>query len=252
MSPDHLADDLDRDTGSGGIGRCMPSQIMRPQLDSGYSSCFLHDDSGGRVCDREDSILRLNRSFFDVRPQTIYHLSGDENDLSVLAALWALDGQLQVGDIFGRELQDFTDPHSASGHQFQNEPVSHLRRSEDNLIHRLLFDNVPVDGFARSIDLPQHRSVAGVLNAEIQVGLDEVEKGFEVRVAAVLCLLLPAFGDLVEEGEDLFGCDGRQVAATAKMLTELAEGGSIGFDRIFFQNSFCGTLCTLLLRGRAS
>jgi hypothetical protein len=209
MTQDHLADDFDWDPGSRCISRCMPPQIMRSQLDPGDSSCFLHEDSGGCVRDREDSILRLNRPFFDVRPQTIYHLSRDKNDLSVLAALWALDGQLQVGDIFGRELQDFTDPHSASGHQFQNEPVSHLRRSKDDLIHRLLFDNLPVDGFARPIDLPQHRSIAGVLNAGIQVGLDEVEKGFEVGVAAVLCLLLSAFGDLVEEREDLFGCDGR-------------------------------------------
>jgi hypothetical protein len=65
-----------------------------------------------------------------------------------------------------------------------------------------------VDGLAWPKDHLKHRGVTGVLYAGIQVGLDEIEKGFEVGVTAVLRLLLAAFGDLVEEREDLFGCDG--------------------------------------------
>jgi hypothetical protein len=46
------------------------------------------------------------------------------------------------------ELEDFADSHPSSNHQFQDEPVSYLRRSEDDLIDGFLFENVPVDGFA--------------------------------------------------------------------------------------------------------
>ena len=54
----------------------------------------------------------------------------------------------------------------------------------------------------------KHRGITRVLNGGIKVGLDEIEKGFEMGVTAVLRLLLATFGDLVEEREDLFGCNG--------------------------------------------
>jgi hypothetical protein len=114
---------------------------------------------------------------------------------------------------------------------------------------------LPVDGFTGAVEPPQHRGSnrgSGVLTAGIQVGLDEIERGFQVGVAAVFRLLLAAFGDLVEEREDLFGCDGCQIAVSAKMLTELAEGGTVGLDRIFFQNSSCGTPCRPEPPGRVS
>jgi hypothetical protein len=203
-------------------------------VDAGEFSCFLHDDPGSSIGDRKNSRLWLEDILFDVSPQTLYHLSRDENDLCVPAALWTLDGQLLVADIFRGELQDFADSHAASCHQFQEEPVSHLRRPEDDLIDCFFLNNVPVDGFAWPVDFPQHRGIARVLSGWIEIGLDEIEEGLEVGVAAVLGLLLSALGDFVQEGEDLLGCNGCKIVVCAKVLTELGEGGTVRLDRIFF------------------
>lgn len=114
------------------------------------------------------------------------------SDLSQIAALWAWDGKLLVVYILGGELQDFTDSHPSSGHQFQHDSVSHLRCPEDDLIDRLLFDYIPVDGFAGLVKSPQHWDIIGVQNGGIKIGPDEVEEGLEVGVAPVLGLLLSA------------------------------------------------------------
>ena len=252
MTQDHLAHDFDGNPGSRRIRGCMPPEIMWPQFDPGQLPGVLDDDPCCSIGDWENPVLRLDCLVLHVRPQTICHLSRNEYDLSVLAALWTLDRQLVVADILRGELQDFADSHPASCHQFQDQPVSHLRRSEDDLIDRLLFDNIPVDGFAWPIDLPQHRGIAGVLNGGIEIGLDEIEEGLEVGVTAVLGLLLSALGDLVQKRENLLGCDGSKIAVFAKVITELGERGAVGLDRIFFQNSSCGTLCRLELLGRVS
>ena len=123
-------------------------------------------------------MLRLDRLVLQVCSQPVYHLSGNEHDLSVLAALWALDNKLLVIYISGSELQDFPDSHPSSGHQFQDESISYLRRSEDDFVDCLLLDNVPVDGFARPIEPPQHRGITGIPNGRIEIGPDEIEERF--------------------------------------------------------------------------
>jgi len=80
-----------------------------------------------------------------------------------------------VADIIRSELQDFADSHAASCHQFEDKPFSHLRCPEDDLIHRLLFDNIPVDGLAWRMDLSQHGGIARILNGGIKIGLDEID-----------------------------------------------------------------------------
>ena len=102
-----------------------------------------------------------------------------------------------------------------------------------------------MSGLARPEEPSQHRGIAGVLNGRIKIGLDEIEEGLEVGVTSVLGLLLAALGDSIEEGENLFGCDGRKIVVCAEVLTKLGEGGTVGLDRIFFQNSSCDTLCKL-------
>jgi hypothetical protein len=132
----------------------MSSEMMGPQLDPGQLPGVLDDDSCCCIGDRENPVLRLDGSFLQVRSQTICNFSRDEDDLSILAALWALDRQLVVADIFRGELQDLADSHPTSCHQLQDKPVSHLRRPENNLIDYLLFDNFPVCRLIWPVDLP--------------------------------------------------------------------------------------------------
>jgi hypothetical protein len=90
------------------------------------------------------------------------------------------------------------------------------------------------------------------LSGRIEIGLDEIEKGFEVGVTAMFGLLLSALSDLVQKREDLLGCDGSQFAIVAKVVTQLGERRTVGLDGIFFQNSSCGTPCRPEPPGRAS
>ena len=90
------------------------------------------------------------------------------------------------------------------------------------------------------------------MNGGLEICLDEVEEGLQVGVTAVLGLLLPTFGDFVQKGENFLGRDGSKVVLFAKVLTELGESGAVGLNRIFFQNSSCGTPCRLGLHGRVS
>ena len=68
----------------------------------------------------------------------------------------------------------------------------------------------------------------------------------------MLGLLLLTFGDFVQKRENFLGRDGSKFVVYAEVLTELGEGGAVGLNRIFFQNSSCGTHCRLGLHGRVS
>ena len=197
-------------------------------------------------------MLRLDCLVLQVRSQTIYHFSRNEHDLSVLAALWALDNKLLIVYISGSKLQNLPDSHPSSGHQFQDEPVSHLRRSEDDFVDCLLLDNVPGDGFAGPIEPPQHRGIAGVLNVWIKIGPDEIEERFEVGVATVFGLLFSALCDFVQERQNFVGCDAGKIPILAKVSGKFGERLAVGLNRIFSQNSSCGTLGRSELLARVS
>jgi len=223
----------------------MPSEIMGSQCNTHQSSGLFDDDPCSGVSNREYPLSRSNGFPLNVAAQPIGNFSGDEDQFRVLTTLGVLDRQLLVVDILGGKFQHFADSHAAPGHEFQKEPVPHLGRPEDDFVHRFFFDNIPVSGLARPEEPSQHRGIAGVLNGRIKIGLDEIEEGLEVGVTSVLGLLLSALGDFIEEGENLFGGDGRKIVVCAEVLTKLGEGGTVGLDRIFFQNSSCGTLCIL-------
>ena len=90
------------------------------------------------------------------------------------------------------------------------------------------------------------------MNGRIEIGLDEIEEGLEVGVTPVFGLLLSALSDFVQKREDLLGCDGSKIAIVAKVVTQLGERKTVGLDRIFFQNSSCGTPCRPEPPGRVS
>ena len=153
-----------------------------------------------------------------------------------------MDNKLLIVYISGSKLQDFPDPHSSSGHQFQDQPVSDLRRSEDDFVDCLLLDNVPVDGFAGPIEPLQHRGITRILNGCIEIGPDKIEERFEVGVTAVFGLLFPALRDFAQERQNFVGGDGGEIPILAKVSRKFGERLAVGLNRIFSPNSFCGIL----------
>ena len=73
------------------------------------------------------------------------------------AAFRLLQRQLSVLEVIGCELEHLPDPHTPSGHQFQDQPVSDFARPEDDLVNGVLFNDVPVGGNLRAEQFAQHR-----------------------------------------------------------------------------------------------
>jgi len=90
------------------------------------------------------------------------------------------------------------------------------------------------------------------LNGRIEIGLDEIEEGFEVGVTAVFGLLLSALIDFVQKREDLLGSNGSKVPLLAEVIAKLVQRGTIRLNRIFFPNSSCGILDRLASLVRVS
>ena len=74
----------------------------------------------------------------------------------------------------------------------------------------------------------------GQADQESEIGLNKIEEGLEVGVAAMLGLLLSALSDSVQKGENLLGCDGSKIAIIAKVVTELGERRAVGLRSYFF------------------
>jgi hypothetical protein len=144
--------------------------------------------------------------------------------------------------ISGGELQDFPDSHAASCHQFQDGPVSHLHRSEDDFINFILLDNVPAIGFTGPLEPPQPGGITGVLNGRIGIGLHEIKERLEVGVTAVFGLLFSALCDFAQERQNFVGCDAGTISILAKVTRKLVEGPAVKLNGIFSPNSSCGTL----------
>ena len=65
-------------------------------------------------------------------------------------------------DIRRGQVQDFSDSHAASGHQFQHQSVPGVCGTEDDLINRLLIDDIPLDRLGSLEDLSDDGRVAWI------------------------------------------------------------------------------------------
>jgi len=80
------------------------------------------------------------------------------------------------------------------------------------------------------------------LNGGVKIGPDKIEERFEMGVATVFGLLFPALCDFAQEGQNFIGCDAGKIPIFAKVSRKFGERLAVGLNRIFFQNSSCGTL----------
>jgi len=87
MAEDHLADNLNGNTGAGSIGGGISSQIVRPERNADHFSGFSHHHPGSLIGDWKYPVLAALAAFGGVFPQPFGNLLGDEDDLSFSAAL---------------------------------------------------------------------------------------------------------------------------------------------------------------------
>ncbi len=204
MSQDHLADDLNRHSRSGGVGRGVSPQIVRSQMDPNNPSSLVYNPSAGCIGYWKNSFVRLNPFAGDVFSKAIGNLLGDENNLTLFATLWASEGKFPVFDISRGQLQNLTNSHPTSGHQFKNQPVPGFDGTKDGLIHYFLFQNIPAGESWGSIELFQHRSTARASEIGIEVLSDEIEERGQLGIPSPFGCLFGVLIDLSEEREDFF------------------------------------------------
>ena len=235
------AHDFNRHSGPGCIRGGVPPEIVWSQFDSGEPSCLFHNEPRRCISDREYSVARINTLVRYIILEPRGYPCRDEHDFSLFSALRSPEEQLLIDNIVRGELQHLPDSHAASCHQFENEPVSHFCCSENNLADGLLFHNAPVVWLSWAIQLPKHRCNAGILNGGVKIGLDEIEKRFQVGIASVFRLLFASFGYFVQKGKNLLGADPLQLARVSEMPAEFRKCAAIRLDRIFSRNSPDGT-----------
>mgnify|MGYP006979325277 CR=1 FL=1 len=71
--------------------------------------------------------------------------------------------------------------------------------SENEFVHGLFFDDFPFRGHALPIKLADHRRIAWIYEAVIQIVANEIEEGTNVRITDALSVRLVALGESIQE-----------------------------------------------------
>jgi hypothetical protein len=219
----------------------VPSQIMRLQIDSHNFPCLFDQHSRRRIGNREDPLVWLNPVLPDKCFQAMGQFLRDEGNLSLTTALGRLDDNPPPFNVTGPQVENFADSHPPSGHQFQDEPVSLIRSSENDFVHGFLFNNLPGNGLLVFEGFPEERRFARVHELLIAGVYDEAEEGAKKREAESLGGLPCSFGEAAQEGKDLFRGQGFSFSVT-ELGGKPCKKVFIVSDRVFFSSSSCGSL----------
>ena len=104
---------------------------------------------------------------------------------------------------------------------------------ENDLVHHVFFQDFELSGFAGSEQLPQHRTVARILDFRGEGIFHKVEKGRQKGKPELLGVLLGAVGDCGQERQDVLRRNGGQLYVT-EMVLKMAEDELIVSQGVFF------------------
>jgi hypothetical protein len=175
MSKDPLADDFDGNAGTGGIGGSIPAQIVRPQRNADHFPGLGHHHPGCLIGDRKYLIIDSLAAFSGIVPKPVGNLLRNEHHLMLPAAFGPRNISFRPWRSLAVSLS--TSPiRFPPGHQSQDQPVTNFGRPENDLVHSILFEDVPIGGDFWMERLPHHRRIAGILKIRAQVVVHEIEK----------------------------------------------------------------------------
>jgi hypothetical protein len=137
------------------------------------------------------------------------------------------------------QFQHFTDPHTTSGHQFEDQSITDLGGAEDDFVNGFLFDDFPSQRHPLPIQFADHGPVAWVTKLGIDIVADEIEKGRELGKTDSFGVGFVSFGEAVQECKDLFRGDLLD-GTIAEFMDKPFDDGPVGSHRIFFSNGSCG------------
>jgi hypothetical protein len=119
----------------------MASEIMGTDFKTDFSAGPFNNLPGAGIADGENPFFRRHVPGPDIFPQPGCHLLGDINDLVLPTAFGPDQKQFAVIHIRHPKLQDLSDTHTTSGHQFEHQTVSRIIGSENDFVNSILFQD---------------------------------------------------------------------------------------------------------------
>ena len=101
---------------------------------------FLDNNPGSSVGYRKNSIIGSDPVVADIFLEAIRDFLRQEGNLRLFSTLGIPNDSLPVFDILGCEFENLADPHARAGHEFENEALPGIGRSEDDLIDYVFFN----------------------------------------------------------------------------------------------------------------
>ena len=132
------------------------------------------------------------------------------------------------------QFQHFTNPHAASGYQFENQSIANFCRAENYLVSGFLFNDFPFQTRSFPIKHTDHGAFAGVSEFGADIVADEIEERRELETTDSLGAGFVSLGEAVQEGEDVFWRDLIDRSIT-KFPDVPLDDGLVGSHRIIFR-----------------
>ena len=141
----------------------------------------------------------------DSRMQPVGHFLRNEHLFMFPTAFRILQYQFAILEVLQSEFQHLTDPHTTPCHLFQHQPIPGLCGPENDLVHCLFFKDFPFRDHPLTVLFPDHRRIAGMMKAVIQIVADEIEKGTNVGIADAFSVWLVTFGETIQKPQNIVG-----------------------------------------------
>ena len=110
-------------------------------MNSNQIAGLFDNNPGGGIGYRKNSIIGSDLVVADIFLEAIRDFLRQEGDLRLFSTFWIPNDSLPVFDILGCEFENLSDPHACTGHEFENETIPGVGRSEDDLIDYVFFNN---------------------------------------------------------------------------------------------------------------
>ncbi|MCG8407738.1 MAG: hypothetical protein MI923_21270, partial [Phycisphaerales bacterium] len=109
----------------------MPTKIMWSDMEPNYFPSFYNNEPGGSICQRENPGIGFDLFLLDIPSESVSNLLWQEHGFSLFPTLRISNDGLPIFEIHWSELQDFSDTHATTSHQFQHQSVSLVSSSEN-------------------------------------------------------------------------------------------------------------------------
>jgi hypothetical protein len=157
----------------------------------------------------------------------------NEDGFEFLAAFRLPEYQFPVLDIHHGQFENFTDPHPAPCHQFQDQPIPNIGGTENNFIDGFFLNDIEFGGGFFPKKLLDHGSFTGIVETVIDVVADKIEKRCQLRESDPFGVGLVVDGQVIQKFQDGFCGQIENVRFTEK-FTKMVFGEYVRPDGIFF------------------